>query len=46
MATTANEEKFEELIEKFLLEQGFYKGSNKDFDKKYAIDTKRFYKIL
>lgn len=46
MASQTNEEALESCIEKSLLEQGFYKGENKDFNKEYAIDEKRFWDFL
>ncbi len=46
MATQTNEEALESHIEKALLAHGFYKGENKDFNKEYAIDEKRFWDFL
>lgn len=46
MASQTNEEALESCIESSLLEQGFYKGENKDFNKDYAIDEKRFWDFL
>lgn len=46
MASKTNEEALESSIEKSLLKQGFYKGENKDFNKEYAIDEKRFWDFL
>ena len=46
MASQTNEEALESCIESSLLEQGFYKGENKDFNKEYAIDEKRFWDFL
>ena len=41
-----NEEALESSIEISLLNNGFYKGESSDFDKEYAIDTKRFWHFL
>lgn len=46
MASKTNEEALESCIESSLLEQGFIKGENKDFNKNYAIDEKRFWDFL
>lgn len=46
MASQTNEEALESCIESSLLEQDFYKGENKDFNKDYAIDEKRFWDFL
>ena len=46
MASQTNEEALESCIESCLLEQGFIKGENKDFNKDYAIDEKRFWDFL
>ncbi|MCG3689106.1 type I restriction endonuclease subunit R [Aliarcobacter butzleri] len=46
MASQTNEEALESCIESSLLKQGFYKGENKDFNKEYAIDEKRFWDFL
>ncbi|TLS96676.1 type I restriction endonuclease subunit R [Aliarcobacter cibarius] len=46
MVSQTNEEALESCIESSLLEQGFYKGENKDFNKEYAIDEKRFWDFL
>ena len=46
MASQTNEEALESCIESSLLEQSFYKGENKDFNKEYAIDEKRFWDFL
>ena len=46
MASQTNEDALESCIESSLLEQGFYKGENKDFNKEYAIDEKRFWDFL
>lgn len=46
MASQTNEEALESCIESSLLEQGFYKGENRDFNKEYAIDEKRFWDFL
>jgi type I restriction enzyme R subunit len=46
MASQINEEALESCIESSLLEQGFYKGENRDFNKEYAIDEKRFWDFL
>ena len=44
--TKTNEEALEEIIESSLLNQGYYKGSPKDFNKQFAIDEKRFWHFL
>jgi len=44
--TKTNEEALEEIIETSLLNQGYYKGSPKDFNKQFAIDEKRFWHFL
>ena len=46
MASQTNEDALESCIESSLLEQGFIKGENKDFNKEYAIDEKRFWDFL
>ena len=46
MASQTNEEALESCIESSLLKQGFYKGENRDFNKEYAIDEKRFWDFL
>lgn len=46
MTSQTNEEALESSIEKSLLEQGFIKGYNSDFNKEYAIDEKRFWDFL
>ncbi|MGJ0334091.1 DEAD/DEAH box helicase family protein [Aliarcobacter cryaerophilus] len=46
MASQTNEEALESCIESSLLEQWFIKGENKDFNKEYAIDEKRFWDFL
>jgi len=46
MASQTNEEALENHIEKALLGQGFYKGENRDFNKEYAIDERRFWDFL
>ena len=46
IVSKTNEEALESCIESSLLEQGFYKGENKDFNKDYAIDEKRFWDFL
>ena len=46
MASQTNEEALESCIESSLLEQGFVRGENKDFNKDYAIDEKRFWDFL
>ena len=46
MPSSTNEEALESSIEKSLLEQGFIKGFNSDFNKEYAIDEKRFWDFL
>lgn len=46
MSSKTNEQALESSIEKSLLEQGFYKGENKDFNKEYAIDEKRLWSFL
>ena len=46
IVSKTNEEALESCIESSLLEQGFYKGENKDFNKEYAIDEKRFWDFL
>ena len=46
MASQTNEEALESCIESSLLEQGFIKGENRDFNKEYAIDEVRFWHFL
>ncbi len=46
IVSKTNEEALESCIEKSLIEQGFIKGENKDFDKNYAIDEKIFWDFL
>jgi type I restriction enzyme R subunit len=46
MPSQTNELSFEEAIENSLLEQGFYKGNPKDFNKEYALDEERFWHFL
>jgi len=46
MPSSTNEEALESNIEKSLLEQGFIKGFNSDFNKEYAIDEKIFWDFL
>ncbi|MGI6722841.1 MAG: type I restriction endonuclease subunit R [Arcobacteraceae bacterium] len=46
MVSQTNEEALESCIEKSLLEQGFIKGENRDFNKEYAIDEKIFWDFL
>ncbi|MDO9303996.1 MAG: DEAD/DEAH box helicase family protein [Sulfuricurvum sp.] len=46
MASQTNELALESSIEKSLLEQGFVKGENRDFNKEYAIDEKLFWEFL
>lgn len=46
MISQTNELALEENIEKTLLAQGYHKGENKDFNKEYAIDEKRFWDFL
>lgn len=46
MASKTDEQALESHIEKSLLNQGFFKGDNKDFNKEYAIDEKRFWDFL
>lgn len=46
MVSQTNEEALESSIEISLLAQGFYKGENKDFNKDYAIDEKRFWDFI
>jgi type I restriction enzyme R subunit len=46
MPSQTNELSFEEAIENSLLEQGFYKGDPKDFNKEYALDEERFWHFL
>lgn len=46
IVSKTNEEALESCIEKSLLEQGFIKGENKDFDKNYAVDEKIFWDFL
>jgi len=46
MVSQTNEQALESSIEKSLLKQGFYQGSNRDFNKEYAIDEKRFWDFL
>ena len=46
IVSQTNEEALESCIESSLLEQGFYKGENRDFNKEYAIDEKRFWDFL
>jgi type I restriction enzyme R subunit len=46
MVSQTDEKALESSIEKSLIEQGFFKGSNSDFNKEYAIDEKRFWDFL
>ena len=46
MRSQTNEEALESSIETSLIDNGFYKGSNSDFNKEYAIDEKRFWHFL
>ncbi|MGJ0330521.1 DEAD/DEAH box helicase family protein [Aliarcobacter cryaerophilus] len=46
IVSKTNEEALESCIESSLLEQWFIKGENKDFNKDYAIDEKRFWDFL
>ncbi len=46
MRSQTNELAFENAIEKSLLEQGFIKGENRNFNKEYAIDEKLFWEFL
>ncbi|NLO17518.1 MAG: type I restriction endonuclease subunit R [Arcobacter butzleri] len=46
MVSKTNEEALESCIESSLLEQGFVRGENKDFNKDYAIDEKIFWDFL
>ncbi len=46
MRSQTNEEALESSIETSLVDSGFYKGSNSDFNKEYAIDEKRFWHFL
>lgn len=46
MVSQTNEEALESSIETSLISQGFKKGENKDFNKEYAIDEKRFWSFL
>ncbi|MDX4050008.1 DEAD/DEAH box helicase family protein [Aliarcobacter skirrowii] len=46
IVSKTNEEALESCIESSLLEQGFMRGENKDFNKDYAIDEKRFWDFL
>ncbi|MDS1371607.1 DEAD/DEAH box helicase family protein [Aliarcobacter butzleri] len=46
IVSKTNEEALESCIESSLLEQGFVRGENKDFNKEYAIDEKRFWDFL
>jgi len=46
MRSQTNENALESAIEKSLLDNGFYKGLNSDFDKEYAVDEKRFWHFL
>jgi type I restriction enzyme R subunit len=46
MSSKTNEEALESSIEKSLLEQGFIKGENSDFNKEYAIDERLFWDFL
>lgn len=46
MASKTNEQALESTIENSLIQQGFYKGYPVDFNKEYAIDTKRFWHFL
>ena len=41
-----DEEALENHIENSLINNGFYKGLNSDFNKEYAIDEKRFWHLL
>ena len=46
MSSQTNELALETSIEKSLLEQGFVRGENRDFNKEYAIDEKLFWEFL
>ena len=46
IVSKTNEEALESCIESSLLEQGFVRGENKDFNKDYAIDEKIFWDFL
>ncbi|MFA7501096.1 MAG: DEAD/DEAH box helicase family protein [Sulfurimonas sp.] len=46
MSSKTNEEALESSIENSLLEQGFIKGVNSDFNKEYALDEKLFLDFL
>ena len=46
IVSKTNEEALESCIESSLLEQGFVRSENKDFNKDYAIDEKRFWDFL
>ncbi|MDK2063088.1 DEAD/DEAH box helicase family protein, partial [Aliarcobacter butzleri] len=46
IVSKTNEEALESCIESSLLEQGFVRGENKDFNKDYAIDEKIFWGFL
>ncbi|WP_206193183.1 type I restriction endonuclease subunit R [Aliarcobacter skirrowii] len=46
IVSKTNEEALESCIESSLLEQGFVRGENKDFNKDYAIDEKIFWNFL
>ena len=46
MRSQTNEEALESSIETSLVDSSFYKGSNSDFNKEYAVDEKRFWHFL
>ncbi|MDD2449617.1 MAG: type I restriction endonuclease subunit R [Sulfurimonas sp.] len=46
IVSKTNEEALESSIEQTLIEQGFYKGLNSDFNKEHAIEEKRFWHFL
>lgn len=47
MTTQTNEAALETIIEQHLIEQnGFYQGNPSNFDKKFAIDSERFWSFL
>jgi type I restriction enzyme R subunit len=46
MRSQTNELALEQKIEKSLIDNGFYKGLNSDFNKEYAVDEERFWHFL
>jgi type I restriction enzyme R subunit len=46
MRSQTNEKALEDSIENSLINNGFYKGLNSDFNKEYAIDENRFWHFL